>query len=149
MVLIYWEICLRTDFQSRQTSYTLLCRTCATLSCKAVASWHPHHCSCHDSVNPYFYTFFPLMKRHNLPAISEPKSRSCSQYLCMSLASCCHTHQLEASGPYQTTVPRAVQTLTHRCVVPQATSRKVSGALPAGEGLPLGSAAAESFSSAV
>lgn len=55
VVLIYWEICCGTDFQSRQTLYTFLCRTCATLSCKAVVSWHPHRCPCHDNKPPHFH----------------------------------------------------------------------------------------------
>lgn len=74
VVLIYWEICCRTDFQSRQTLYTFLCRTCATLSCKAVGSWHPHHCPCHDNKNPSFsHIFSPLQKTQSLSNLKVPQ----------------------------------------------------------------------------
>lgn len=147
VVLIYWEICLRTDFQSRQTLYTLLCRTCATLSSKAVVSWHPHHCSCHDNKNPYFYVFFPLIKRHNLTAIAEPKSRYYSTYFMYEFSFLLPYLQRQ-KHPYQAVLPRVTQTLARGRDEPRAISRRVSGALPAGERLLLGSSAAASFCSA-
>lgn len=139
---------MRTDLQSRQTLYTLLCRTCATLSCKAVVSWHPHHCSCHDNKNPCFYIFLPLIKRPNLLAISEPESRYCSTYFTNAFSFPAAV-PVSQKHPYRAVPPRVVQTLARRRETPWAISRRVSGALPAGEGLPPGSSAAASFCSAV
>lgn len=129
VVLIYWEICLRPGFQSRQTLYTLLCRICATLSCKAVVSWHPHHRSCHDNKNPYFYIFLPLIKRHNLLAISEPESRYCSPYFTREFSFPAAV-PISQKHPYQTMPPRVMETLACVCKMPGAISRRVWGLCP-------------------
>lgn len=148
-MLIYWEICLRTDFQSRQTLYTLLCRTCATLSCKAVVLGIPIIVLAMIIKILIFTYFFPLLKDTIFQQSQSPSQDTAAHALRMSLASCCRTYKPKASGPYQTTVPRVLQALARRCDAPRAVSRRVSGALPMGERVPPGSSTAESFRSAV
>lgn len=82
-MLIYWEICWGTDFQ---TLYTFLCRTCATLSRKAVVSWHPHHCPCHDNKNPHFHWVFLPFKD---PISEQSWSTAARFFWGWFLASCC------------------------------------------------------------
>lgn len=103
VVLIYWEICLRTDFRSRQTLYTLLCRTCATLSCKAVVFWHPHHCSHHENKNLYFLPIFSLTERHNLSSVIPGQAPS----LCNFDLTCRQSCPRRAAAPQP--LPKSLQ----------------------------------------